>query len=71
MDFKILFTVIKLANVLFFETAVRERLINVKRQAGSLRQWSAVRLCSSLLFQLVDSISPFITTGDKIINYPG
>jgi len=37
-------------------------LIQVKRQAGSLRHWSAVRLCSSLLFQLVDSISPFITT---------
>lgn len=37
-------------------------MIQVKRQAGSLRHWSAVRLCSSLLFQLVDSISPFITT---------
>lgn len=44
---------------------VRERLIQVKRQAGSLRHWSAVRLCSALLFQLVDSISPFITTGNK------
>ncbi len=42
---------------------VRERLLQVKRQAGSLRHWSAVRLCSSLLQQLVDSISPFITTG--------
>jgi len=41
---------------------IRERLIQVKRQAGSLRHWSAVRLSSSLLFQLVDSISPFITT---------
>ncbi|XP_046630944.1 probable phosphorylase b kinase regulatory subunit beta isoform X2 [Daphnia pulicaria] len=41
---------------------VRERLIHVKRLAGSLRHWSAVRLSSALLFQLVDSISPFITT---------
>ena len=41
---------------------VRERLIQVKRLAGALRHWSAVRLCSSLLRQLVDSISPFITT---------
>uniref|UniRef100_A0A0P5Q2D6 Phosphorylase b kinase regulatory subunit n=1 Tax=Daphnia magna TaxID=35525 RepID=A0A0P5Q2D6_9CRUS len=41
---------------------VRERLIHVKRLAGSLRHWSAVRLCSALLYQLVDSISPLITT---------
>ena len=48
--------------VIYDVRTVGERLIQVKRQAGSLRHWSAVRLCSSLLFQLVDSISPFITT---------
>ena len=50
-------------NFVIDNRTIRDQLIQVKRQAGSLRHWSAVRLCSSLLFQLVDSISPFITTG--------
>ncbi len=33
----------------------------LNRQAGSLRHWAAVRYSSSLLKQMVDSISPFVT----------
>ncbi|XP_065573924.1 probable phosphorylase b kinase regulatory subunit beta isoform X2 [Artemia franciscana] len=42
--------------------SLRDRMIDVKRRAGSVRIWSVVRYCSSILEQLVDSISPFITT---------
>lgn len=41
---------------------VRERLERLSRQAGTLRHWSVVRYCSSILKKLVDSISPYITS---------
>jgi len=40
---------------------VHEYLLRISRQAGVLRLWATVRYCSSLLHQLVDSISPYIT----------
>ncbi|CAH4014674.1 unnamed protein product [Pieris brassicae] len=39
-----------------------ESLKSLYHSAGVLRQWRAVRYCSSLLNHTVDSISPFITT---------
>lgn len=42
-------------------TSVQSLLTTLYNQAGSLRYWSAVRYCSSLLKYTVDSISPFIT----------
>lgn len=42
--------------------SVKERLERLSRQAGTLRHWSVVRYCSSILSKLVDSISPYITS---------
>jgi len=42
--------------------SLKEHLVKINRQAGTLRLWKAVRYASSLLKQLVDSISPNITT---------
>jgi phosphorylase kinase alpha/beta subunit len=42
--------------------SVLEVLLRLNDQAGVLRIWGAVRYASSLLSQLVDSISPYITT---------
>lgn len=42
--------------------SIREHLLTLNAQSGVLRLWAAVRYASSLLFQLVDSISPYITT---------
>ena len=41
--------------------SVTQRLENLNRKAGALRHWGAVRYSSSLLKQMVDSISPFVT----------
>ena len=41
--------------------SVTARLEILNRKAGSLRHWAAVRYSSSLLRQMVDSISPFVT----------
>ncbi|CAG7786316.1 unnamed protein product [Allacma fusca] len=43
------------------DLSVHEHLIRINRQAGVLRLWATVRHCSSLLQQIVDSISPNIT----------
>jgi len=43
-------------------SSVHEHLVTLNAQAGVLRLWAAVRYASSLLCQLVDSISPYITT---------
>ena len=40
---------------------VTARLEILNRKAGALRHWAAVRYSSSLLKQMVDSISPFVT----------
>ena len=42
---------------------VHQALTDLYYRAGILRYWRAVRYCSSLLRHIVDSISPFITTG--------
>lgn len=44
------------------DLTVQEALVRMNDQAGVLRLWGAVRYASSLLCQLVDSISPFVTT---------
>ncbi|XP_035712716.1 probable phosphorylase b kinase regulatory subunit beta isoform X2 [Folsomia candida] len=44
------------------DLTVQEALHRMNDQAGVLRLWGAVRYASSLLCQLVDSISPYITT---------
>jgi phosphorylase kinase alpha/beta subunit len=44
------------------DLTVHEALARINDQAGVLRLWGAVRYASSLLTQLVDSISPYITT---------
>lgn len=43
-------------------TRALDALKSLYHSAGVLRQWRAVRYCSSLLSHTVDSISPFITT---------
>jgi hypothetical protein len=47
-DFSLLFAVIGL-------------LEELNKTAGALRYWSAVRYSSSLLHQMIDSISPYVT----------
>ena len=41
--------------------AVRTLLEQLNRKAGALRYWAAVRYSASLLKQMIDSISPFVT----------
>ena len=36
-------------------------LEELNKTAGALRYWSAVRYSSSLLHQMIDSISPYVT----------
>eukprot|EP00092_Neocalanus_flemingeri_P018371 GFUD01019880.1.p1 GENE.GFUD01019880.1~~GFUD01019880.1.p1 ORF type:complete len:1110 (+),score=249.46 GFUD01019880.1:78-3407(+) len=43
------------------ELSVKEKLEHMNREAGHLRYWAALRYSSSLLKQLVDSISPYAT----------
>ena len=40
---------------------VRVHLEQLNRKAGSFRYWAAVRYSASLLKQMIDSISPFVT----------
>jgi phosphorylase kinase alpha/beta subunit len=40
---------------------VKTHLEKLNRKAGSLRYWAAVRYSASLLKQMIDSISPFVT----------
>ena len=55
------------------DCSVHEHLLRINRQAGVLRLWATVRHCSSLLQQIVDSISPYITMilvhGKQVSNY--
>ena len=41
--------------------AVIGLLEELNKTAGALRYWSAVRYSSSLLHQMIDSISPYVT----------
>ena len=41
---------------------VKDKLERLSRQAGTLRHWSVVRYCSSILKKIVESISPYITS---------
>ena len=41
--------------------SVKYHLEDMNRKAGALRYWSAVRYSSSLLCQMIDSISPYVT----------
>ena len=41
--------------------AVHQRLVQLNSEAGTLRCWSVLRFCSSLLGRVVDSISPYLT----------
>ena len=43
------------------DLTVTQRLEMLNRKAGASRHWAAVRYSSSLLKQMVDSISPFVT----------
>jgi len=43
------------------ELSVKEKLEHMNREAGHIRYWAALRYSSSLLKQLVDSISPYAT----------
>jgi len=43
------------------ELSVKEKLEHMHREAGHLRYWAALRYSSSLLKQMVDSISPYAT----------
>ncbi|XP_043247487.1 probable phosphorylase b kinase regulatory subunit beta isoform X3 [Amphibalanus amphitrite] len=40
---------------------VHQRLVQLNSEAGTLRCWSVLRFCSSLLGRVVDSISPYLT----------
>ena len=44
------------------KATVKERLTLVDRQAGTLRYWTVVRYCSTLLRKMVHSVSPSITS---------
>ena len=46
---------------MYYFITVKEKLEELNQKAGSLRYWSAVRYSSSLLHQMVDSISPYVT----------
>lgn len=43
------------------ELSVKEKLEHMHKEAGHLRYWAALRYSSSLLKQMVDSISPYAT----------
>jgi len=43
------------------DLSVKEKLEHMHREAGHLRYWAALRYSSSLLKQMVDSISPYAT----------
>lgn len=43
------------------DTTVKSRLEELNKKAGALRYWSAVRYSSSLLRQMIDSISPYVS----------
>lgn len=49
-------------NFLIDNVALSEHLEALNQQAGTVRNWTVVRYCSSLLQKLVDSISPFTTS---------
>lgn len=40
---------------------VKERLEDLNKRVGAMRYWAAVRYSSSLLRQMIDSISPYVT----------
>ncbi len=46
-------------------------LEDLNKKVGNLRYWAAVRYSSSLLKQMIDSISPYITqilvNGEKVV----
>ena len=41
--------------------SVKNHLEDLNQKAGAFRYWSAVRYSSSLLRQMIDSISPYVT----------
>jgi phosphorylase kinase alpha/beta subunit len=49
-------------NFMIDKASVKERLTLVDRQAGTLRYWTVVRYCSTLLRKMVHSVSPSITS---------
>eukprot|EP00094_Tigriopus_californicus_P001874 TCALIF_01806-PB protein Name:"Similar to CG8475 Probable phosphorylase b kinase regulatory subunit beta (Drosophila melanogaster)" AED:0.09 eAED:0.09 QI:765/1/1/1/0.81/0.82/17/82/1165 len=48
-------------NFMVGDMSVTHRLDILNRKAGSVRNWAAVRYSSSLLGQMADSITPFVT----------
>ena len=48
-------------SILLLYFSVKQSLEECMRQAEHMRNWSAVRYSSSLLKQMIDSISPYIT----------
>lgn len=49
-------------NFCFGGGTVHEHLLAVNKYAGSARNWPVVRYCASILNQIIDSISPYITS---------
>ena len=47
--------------MILFHFSVIGLLEEMNKTAGMLRYWSAVRYSSSLLHQMIDSISPYVT----------
>ena len=51
--------------------AVHQRLKLLNRHVGAVRHWAAVRYSASLLKQMVDSLSPYVTqilVNGKMVN---
>ena len=44
-----------------FQPTVHHRLTLLNRHVGAVRHWAAVRYSASLLKQMVDSLSPYVT----------